>query len=270
LDIKKEIKMKYLNYDKTTGKILGWYDEAIHGTYVPEVPAVLNADGTIKTKAIPAYYDVSNIPTPNLKVSEKEWEKCINNNYNFVDVTNNTFGKKDFRTLDELKNSLKNILKSKIQSKIIGGFTFGSDTIKTDLIAQNNGNANYSLAVSAMSNAKKYATSTSYSSMDIILDGGVYFITFNGGTTGSTKPKFPTKFQVGVTDNKVTWYKFGLLVATKNGNKYFTPQEVEAMFIQFNLITTNLRKSYDEYKTKIEAVTSIKELDTLKTKIEGL
>jgi hypothetical protein len=262
--------MKYVNYDKNTGKILGWYDDTINGTYVPEVPAVLNADGTIKTEAIPAYYDISNIPKPNLKVSEKQWQEAINNNYNFVDVTNNTFGKKDFRTLEELKTSLVNSLKSKIQAKITSGFTFGSDTIKTDLIAQQNGQANYSLAVSAMGNAKTYKTNTKYNPMDIILDNGVYYITLNGGTTGSTKPTFPTDFQVGVTDNKVTWYKFGLLVSTKSGNKYFTPQDVGSMFIQFNLITTNLRKAYDEYKSKIEAVTSIKDLDTLKTEIEGL
>jgi hypothetical protein len=234
--------MKYINYDKITGKILGYYDNIIH----------------------------QNIPEPNIQISEEQWKECINNNYNFVDVANNTFGKKDFRTLEELKTSLVNSLKSKIQSKITLGFTFGPDVIKTDLVSQQNGNANFSLAVSAMNNAKKYATSTSYNPMDIILDNGVYYITFEGGTTGSTKPKFPTKFQVGVTDNKVTWYKFGLLVATESGNKYFTPQEVESMFIQFNLITTNLRKAYDEYKSKIEAVTSIKELDVLKTKIEGL
>jgi flagellar basal body-associated protein FliL len=168
------------------------------------------------------------------------------------------------------KQELKKQLKNKIQSKITSGFTFGSDTIKTDLISQQNGQANYSLAMTAMNNAKKYAISTSYNPMDIILDNGVYYITFDGGTTGDTKPTFPTDFGIDVVDNTVTWYKFGLLVATKNGNKYFTPQEVGSMFIQFNLITTNLRKAYDEYKSKIEAVASIKDLDTLKTEIEAL
>jgi hypothetical protein len=168
------------------------------------------------------------------------------------------------------KQQILDLLKNKIQSKITSGFTFGSDTIKTDLIAQNNGNANYSLAMTAMNKAKTYTTNTKYNPMNIILESGVYYITFNGGTTGDTKPTFPTEFGIDVVDNTVSWYKFGLLVATKSGNKYFTPQEVEGMFIQFNLITTNLRKTYDEYKSKIEAVASIKDLDTLKTEIEAL
>jgi activator of 2-hydroxyglutaryl-CoA dehydratase len=172
--------------------------------------------------------------------------------------------------LNENKEQIKKELKEIISNKIVSGFTFGSVTIKTDLISQQNGNSNYSLAVRAMSNAKTYKTNTKYNPMNIILESGVYYITFNGGTTGSTKPTLPTEFQVEVQDNEVTWYKFGLLVSTENGNKYFTPQEIESMFIQFNLITTDLRKAYDEYKSKIEAVTANDELDILKTEIEAL
>jgi hypothetical protein len=168
------------------------------------------------------------------------------------------------------KEQILNLLKTKIQAKITGGFTFGSDIIKTDLVSQQNGNANFSLATNAMRAAKTYATNTNYNPMDIILDEGVYYITLNGGTTGNSKPKFPTEFQVGVTDNTVTWYKFGLLVATKNDNKYFTPQDIQKMFIQFNVIVTDLRKTYDEYKSKIEAVTTLDGLNTLKTEIEAL
>jgi hypothetical protein len=121
-----------------------------------------------------------------------------------------------------------------------------------------------------MQSAKEYVINTSYNPMDIVLDNGIYYITFEGGTTGDTKPNLPTEFQVEVIDNEVSWYKFGLLVATENGNKYFTPQDIESMFIQFNLMTTDLRKTYDEYKSRIEAVTSIEELDTLKEEIENL
>jgi hypothetical protein len=176
---------------------------------------------------------------------------------------------KELEFQDKQKQVL-DLLKNKIQSKITSGFTFVSDIIKTDLVSQQNGQANYSLAVRVMSNAKEYATSTSYNPMDVILDGGVYYITFEGGLSGLTKPTFPTEFQVEVVDNEVSWYKFGLLVATERGNKYFAPQEVEGMFIQFNLITTNLRKNYDEYKSKIEAVKTNDELDTLRSEIEAL
>jgi hypothetical protein len=190
--------------------------------------------------------------------------------FNLIKITEKEYKQLISPTLDELKEQAKNKLKSKIQSKITGGFTFGSDTIKTDLISQQNGQANYSLAVQAMQNAKEYTTNTSYNPLDIIVDNGVYYITFNGGTTGDTKPTFPTEFQVGVKDNTVTWYKFGLLVSTESDNKYFTPQDIESMFIQFNLMTTDLRKTYDEYKNRIEAVTSIEELDILKEEIENL
>jgi hypothetical protein len=168
------------------------------------------------------------------------------------------------------KEQILDLLKNKIQSKITSGFTFGSNTIKTDLVSQQNGQANYSLAVQAIQSAKEYATNTSYNPLDVIVDNGVYYITFNGGTTGDTKPTFPAEFQVEVIDNEVSWYKFGLLVSTESSNKYFTPQDIESMFIQFNLMTTDLRKTYDEYKNRIEAVTSIEELDTLKEEIKSL
>ena len=97
--------MKYANYDKTNGKLLGWYDSEIHGTIVPEVPEILNEDGTVKTKAIPSYYDVTSIPTPNAEVSEEDWQEAIDNGYNYVDATKKTLSKKDFRTFTELQTS---------------------------------------------------------------------------------------------------------------------------------------------------------------------
>ena len=122
--------MKYVNYDKDTGQILGWYDEKIHGIYVPEVPEILNDDRTMKTKAVPAYYDISNIPIPNLEVSEEQWKKAINNNYNYVDVENKILSKKDFRTLDEIKKTKKqdieNAYNKAIQEPI--QYAVGSDT----------------------------------------------------------------------------------------------------------------------------------------------
>jgi hypothetical protein len=168
------------------------------------------------------------------------------------------------------KQELKRQLKNKIQSKITSGFTFGSDTIKTDLVAQNNGNANYQLAMDAINQVKDWKTNTAYDPKNIILVDGTYYITFNGGTTGSDKPTFPTDFQEYVTDNEVKWTKLGLLVGTDNGNKFFTPQDVKSMYINFNMLKTNWLLKYDEYKNKIKAVKSNDELDTLKEEIESL
>jgi len=115
--------MKYAHYDKTNGKLLGWYDSEVHGTYVPEVPEVLNADGTVKTPAVPSYYDVSGLPTPNIEVSEADWQIAIDSAYNYVDATTNKLSHKDFRTLDELKASKTSEINSACSKAITSGFT---------------------------------------------------------------------------------------------------------------------------------------------------
>ena len=66
--------MKIANYNETTGKLLGWYDSEIHST----------------------------IPTPNIEVSETDWQVALDNGYNYVDATKKTLSKKDFRTADEI------------------------------------------------------------------------------------------------------------------------------------------------------------------------
>jgi len=71
--------MKIANYDETNGKLLGWYDSEIHLT----------------------------IPTPNINVSDGDWEIAIDNNYNYVDVATNTLSFKDFRTTDEIFTQTK-------------------------------------------------------------------------------------------------------------------------------------------------------------------
>jgi len=73
--------MKYVHYDKKTGKILGWYTKDLH----------------------------SKIPKPNYLVSDKEWKDALNAGCNAVDfydevtsVDKITFCKKDFRTEKEI------------------------------------------------------------------------------------------------------------------------------------------------------------------------
>lgn len=52
--------MKYVNYDKETNKILGYYDDEIHET----------------------------IPTPNIEISDEDWLRALNENANSVDTKN--------------------------------------------------------------------------------------------------------------------------------------------------------------------------------------
>jgi len=71
--------MKYAHYDKETGKLLGYYDDAIHQT----------------------------IPEPNIKLTEDKWQESISSNYNYIDTKSKTLSYKDFRTEEEKLNDAK-------------------------------------------------------------------------------------------------------------------------------------------------------------------
>lgn len=73
--------MKYAHLEKNTNKLLGWYDDNIH----------------------------SEIPTPNIKVTDESWQESININANCYE--DGKFIIKDFRTDKE-------IAEQKLQFKI--------------------------------------------------------------------------------------------------------------------------------------------------------
>ncbi len=87
--------MKYAHYDKTNGKLLGWYDSEIHST----------------------------IPTPNIDVSEADWQTAIDNNYNYVEATTGTLSYKDFRTFQELQQAKIGEIKSAFNQAVSAGYT---------------------------------------------------------------------------------------------------------------------------------------------------
>ena len=93
--------MKYAHYDETNGKLLGWYDSEIHKT----------------------------IPTPNIEVSETDWQIAIDNNYNYVDADTNIMAIKDFRTADEIFTQTK-LSKT---NEITNSFSNVVETITTSL-----------------------------------------------------------------------------------------------------------------------------------------
>jgi len=78
--------MKYAHYNETDGKLLGWYDSEIHTT----------------------------IPTPNIEISETDWQVAVDNGYNYVDVATGTLSLKDFRTAEEVFNQAKSAKTSEI------------------------------------------------------------------------------------------------------------------------------------------------------------
>ena len=66
--------MKYAPLEEYTNKILGWYSDEIH----------------------------SEIPTPNIEVTDEVWQEAININANCYE--NGEFIVKDFRTVEEIEN----------------------------------------------------------------------------------------------------------------------------------------------------------------------
>ena len=90
--------MKYVHLEEKTNKILGWYDDKIH----------------------------SEIPTPNVEVSDKTWQVAININANFYDKDTKTFILKDLRTLEEMKKSKLTTINIACETAIISGFKSSS------------------------------------------------------------------------------------------------------------------------------------------------
>jgi hypothetical protein len=82
--------MKYGHIEKTTNKLIGWYDKDIH----------------------------DNIPVPNIEITDDEHNDYINEGVNYYNHLTKKFEKKDFSTLqDKIKDKLYN-LKIKTEKEI--------------------------------------------------------------------------------------------------------------------------------------------------------
>lgn len=82
--------MKNVHYEKTTLKILGWYDGDIH----------------------------TSIPKPNIEVEDNVWYTAISNNHNKVNVNDKTTELFDFRSDSEKIQDLKNDFIQSIQKML--------------------------------------------------------------------------------------------------------------------------------------------------------
>ena len=67
--------MKYVHIEKNSNKLLGWYSDEIH----------------------------SEIPTPNIEVTDEVWQEALNINANCYE--NGKFIVKDFRTDEEIRTA---------------------------------------------------------------------------------------------------------------------------------------------------------------------
>lgn len=79
--------MKYAHIEETTQKLLGWYDKEIH----------------------------TEIPTPNIKITDEQWQNAINNGHNKVNINGST-EMFDFRT--EMEKTKQELLQKINEAKL--------------------------------------------------------------------------------------------------------------------------------------------------------
>lgn len=96
--------MKYYAHIDANGKILGWYNDEIHCT------KTLDENNNI-------VLDISKIPTPNIEVSEESYIKAREEKSNAYDETIKTFIIKDFRTIDDIKQSKLSTIQTTYQTE---------------------------------------------------------------------------------------------------------------------------------------------------------
>ena len=85
--------MKYANIENGTNKLLGWYDDSIH----------------------------SEIPTPNIEVTDEVWQETLKINANCYE--NGKFIVKDFRAAKEIEESRVNAINQKANSIIYSKYS---------------------------------------------------------------------------------------------------------------------------------------------------
>jgi len=227
--------MIYLNYNEKTGEILSFHDDAISQT----------------------------IPEPSVPISTKQWQEAIENGYNYYNAATSEMSFKDFRTLDEIRDDKLSILKGELDNylavyKLPNGINVVND-------AQEQRNNLNSLLFSQMAiKSPQWAKSTAYKVNDVVYSDGVLLLCTTAGTSDSSNnPTPPTEFGVTVTDGTAEWAKLGFLVKTTDGRKYFTPQEIIEMSEMATAILHKALLKYDALKAKIEAATTVEELDTI-------
>ncbi len=130
-------------------------------------------------------------------------------------------------------------LKTSCGSVISSGFSFTSSSpgssgtvllITTSTNDQINGGGAALVAQGVMQRATSWAASGTYEPDSVVLADGNYYVTFGGGTSGSTAPAFPASFSTPVTDGSVTWELFGMLVNTAAGRVWLTAQDTVACY----------------------------------------
>jgi hypothetical protein len=98
-----------------------------------------------------------------------------------------------------------------------------------------------------------WAASTAYGANSVVTANGECYITFAGGTSGSTAPAWPSAFQAPVTDGTATWYKLGFWVGTTQGNIMIDAPTAIALYEQGVIFVSQQRSTYQALKTEVMA-----------------
>ena len=110
--------MKYVHIEKTTNKILGYYDSEVHGVWIEPVYKTVTDEGGNETKELvkKGYLDLSAIPAGCVEVSDEAWQTALDIGANsYID---GEFVVHDFRTEEERLEHLADGIRAERDAKI--------------------------------------------------------------------------------------------------------------------------------------------------------
>ena len=119
--------MKYVNYDKDTNEILGFYDPGIHG---------------------------DNIPGPCVEITDDEWRRMLETGCNKIDVKERKGYIEEIIDIDALKERYLNELKKLAKNAIINNFR--SNALGNYYYYQNEKHDQLNYITAASSNTNTY------------------------------------------------------------------------------------------------------------------
>jgi hypothetical protein len=115
-----------------------------------------------------------------------------------------------------------------------------------------------------LSTAKAWSANQTVAVNSYCTDGsGNFYITYSGGTTGSSAPIWPTEYAVAVTDNTVTWYKMGFRISTVQGRIFADPLTSLNIGQQFIAFKNKMQSQYDTLKAQIMAATTVSDVQAI-------
>ena len=119
-------------------------------------------------------------------------------------------------------------------------------------------------AQGAIQQSTTWSPSASADPRTVKTDGkGGYYITFNGGTTGTVQPVWLTAFSTPVQDGSVVWYRMGFRISTTTGAIIVDPPDAVALFGQGVEFINNMRAQYESLKAQILAASTVAEVQAV-------